>query len=120
MSSKNFDYRFEGCKKGLTPEQRKHLVLNMLFEIQNGLCFYCSRRVNKLVKHVKKLTATIDHIIPLSRKGDSSLENVLMACSECNHNRGSRMTNPVTKLPLVFPLDFGLRWDFLKSKIQDE
>lgn len=112
----NNDYRFENCPKGLSPGKRKRLVLNMLFDIQNGRCFYCSRLVNKSVKKIKKLSATMDHIIPVSKKGDSSLDNVLMACSECNHKRGSRMINPVTNSPLVLPLNFGLRWNALKDK----
>ena len=34
---------------------------------------------------------TIDHILPRSKGGDNSLENLLPACRKCNYSRGNRL-----------------------------
>ena len=44
-----------------------------------GLCAYC--RCNR--------ATTVDHIKPKSKGGDSLRSNLLPACIECNHSKGS-------------------------------
>lgn len=43
------------------------------------LCVYCGRTA-----------ATVDHVIPRSRGGDSSWENLVGCCSACNIRKGDR------------------------------
>lgn len=31
---------------------------------------------------------TIDHIVPRSERGDNDLGNQVLACADCNHERG--------------------------------
>jgi 5-methylcytosine-specific restriction endonuclease McrA len=47
-------------------------------------CQYCG-------KHPSKEHLTIDHILPRSRGGRSTWENVVLACQACNARKGSRL-----------------------------
>lgn len=47
-------------------------------------CVYCGK---KLSKH----TATIDHLIPLSRGGNDFKWNLVWCCKRCNHSKGSKL-----------------------------
>lgn len=46
----------------------------------NGHCHYCS----------KKAKLTLDHVIPLSRGGKHSKDNVVPACAHCNYSKGNK------------------------------
>jgi 5-methylcytosine-specific restriction endonuclease McrA len=48
--------------------------------IQSATCYYC---------HVKldSKTATMDHVIPISRGGRSTKGNVVPCCKECNSKK---------------------------------
>jgi 5-methylcytosine-specific restriction endonuclease McrA len=50
---------------------------NNIKENQDNKCFYCKKE--------KKLTQ--DHVIPLSRGGDHSANNIVAACRECNTSK---------------------------------
>ena len=47
----------------------------------NFTCQYSGKRGNNL---------TIDHIIPKSKGGEDSWENMVVCCSRCNNRKGSR------------------------------
>lgn len=51
-----------------------------------GVCQYC-------YKSVTISNATIDHVIPKSRGGGHTWENLVIACSKCNGKKGSRLLN---------------------------
>lgn len=56
-------------------------------------CQYCTKRFP-----VKDLT--LDHVIPASKMGPKTWNNVVTACRECNHRKGNR--TPLTaKMPLL-------------------
>ncbi len=45
---------------------------------QNGLCLYC-------LSPISLQEATLDHIVPLSKGGNrSDMDNLIAACSKCN------------------------------------
>lgn len=46
-------------------------------------CQYCGVRCNQM-------TVTLDHIIPRSRGGQASWENLVTSCSICNRKKGDR------------------------------
>ncbi len=60
----------------------KTIVLSRknILKRDNNRCLYCGSR--------EKLT--IDHVIPKSRGGDDSWENLVSACTDCNHRKGNR------------------------------
>jgi 5-methylcytosine-specific restriction endonuclease McrA len=61
-----------------------------------GACQYCE----------KKLTikdCTIDHVIPKSRGGEHSWDNVVIACRKCNQRKGSKLTKECKMFPKEIP-----------------
>ena len=49
---------------------------------QNCRCYYCDQELNFK-------SATMDHIIPISRGGRSTKGNLVPACAECNQKKHS-------------------------------
>ncbi len=46
---------------------------------------------------------TFDHVIPKSRGGNTTWENVVAACSPCNLRKGNRMPDEVKMWPAIKP-----------------
>jgi 5-methylcytosine-specific restriction endonuclease McrA len=44
-------------------------------------CQYCGR---------SDLTLTVDHVLPISRAGEDTWENLVCACVQCNNKKGDR------------------------------
>lgn len=65
----------------LKPRARVKLSRREVFERDGHICQYCGKRGGDL---------TIDHIIPRSRGGKHTWENVVTACRSCNHRKGGR------------------------------
>lgn len=53
-------------------------------------CHWCKRPFNGQ-RH-----ATHDHVIPLAKGGENTLENSCCACAECNSRKRDRLINPAT------------------------
>lgn len=69
-------------KRIIIPKTTKEKV----YENGNGVCAICG-------KPIERNDFTIDHIIPLSRGGSNDLENLQIACHDCNELKGNRMDN---------------------------
>ena len=66
------------------PRLSPHMMRKMLFERDGACCAYC-----KVPLSLK--TATIDHVIPVSKGGSRwSLANMVLACHACNNEKGDR------------------------------
>jgi 5-methylcytosine-specific restriction endonuclease McrA len=50
---------------------------------QKGRCYYCKTRLNNVYE--------VDHVIPLSRGGSNSPDNIVIACGPCNKHKSSKM-----------------------------
>lgn len=59
---------------------RKDIV--EMFEQQHGLCCYCEVPLHE--------SYHIEHIVPLSRGGSNSPENIALACASCNSRKAAR------------------------------
>lgn len=46
-----------------------------------------------------------DHVVPMSRGGTNTWENVVTACSPCNNRKGSHLPSEVAMHPLHPPLE---------------
>ena len=58
------------------------LLENNIAKIQSpNVCWYCGKKVD----NPKELT--IDHIIPRSKGGDNSMDNIFMVCKTCNSSK---------------------------------
>lgn len=74
---------------------RRHVTNTFLFARDEYTCQYCGRHRGEL-KGRQFLTR--DHILPLSRGGDNSWQNLVSSCSPCNNRKGDRL-----------PVEAGLR-----------
>lgn len=58
-------------------------------ERDHWTCAYCGRSVSK-APATQALLATVDHIVPVSRGGESSWLNLVSACRACNGRKSDR------------------------------
>ena len=65
-----------------------------LFKRDNYMCAYCGHYF-----HERDLT--VDHVMPVSRGGNSGWENLISACSPCNNKKRDR-TPEEAKMPLKY------------------
>jgi 5-methylcytosine-specific restriction endonuclease McrA len=63
------------------PRPQVKLTRREVFIRDNFTCQYCGRQTREL---------TIDHVIPKSRHGAHTWENLVSACKECNHRKGGK------------------------------
>jgi 5-methylcytosine-specific restriction endonuclease McrA len=66
---------------------------NLVKKICNFQCVYCGSYKN----------LTIDHVIPQSRGGQHTFENLVCACANCNYEKGDRTPQQWGKLPYIKP-----------------
>ena len=66
---------------------RRQVTNTFLFARDEYTCQYCGRHRREL-KGRQFLTR--DHILPLSRGGDNSWQNLVSSCSPCNNRKGDR------------------------------
>lgn len=60
-----------------------------------SICAICGKPVDKSLKYPDPMSATVDHIIPISRNGDpSALENLQLAHRACNRAKSDRLVPP--------------------------
>jgi 5-methylcytosine-specific restriction endonuclease McrA len=66
-------------------------LFNDIFARDEGRCVYCgipARRPGRGVKRAPDL-ATLDHVVPRSFGGPLNRDNIVLACSACNNERGT-------------------------------
>lgn len=71
--------QIKGCATKATTQQIKELLLSA------ASCRYCSSLFSI------DLRPTIDHIVPLSKGGAHSMENLTVACRPCNSRKGTKV-----------------------------
>ena len=64
------------------PRPRVTLNRREIFRRDNYTCQYCGTRTG---------TLTLDHVIPKRLGGEHTWENLVTACSACNHLKGGRL-----------------------------
>jgi len=60
------------------------LTRTNIFVRDRGCCQYCDKRL-------KKSRFTLDHVIPKSKGGESSWENLVACCHKCNSLKGDTL-----------------------------
>lgn len=60
-----------------------HLTNRALFRRDGHICLYCGQ-------HFQAASLTRDHVLPMSRGGRDSWENVVTACFRCNNLKGNK------------------------------
>ena len=64
-----------------------------IFERDKNTCQYCGRRM-------PRSEVTVDHVVPRSRGGIDSWNNLVLACVDCNVRKGNR-TPVEARMPLI-------------------
>ena len=60
------------------------------------ICALCGKPVDKTIKYPDPMSATIDHIIPVSKGGHpSDIENLQLAHFKCNRAKSDRLLNEI-------------------------
>jgi 5-methylcytosine-specific restriction endonuclease McrA len=60
---------------------RRKITRRAVFARDEWTCQYCGSRSN----------LTVDHVIPRSKGGSSSWENIVASCAPCNRRKGDRL-----------------------------
>ncbi len=81
---------------------RRHVTNTFLFARDGYTCQYCGRHRRQL-RHREFLTR--DHLLPLCRGGGNSWDNVITACTTCNHKKGNRTPEEAQMKPLKPPAE---------------
>ena len=76
------------------PYKRVVLTRKNILRRDGFKCSYCGR---------SDLTLTIDHIIPKTRGGNDSWENLISACTICNNKKGDRTPEEADMKLLIKP-----------------
>lgn len=79
---------------------RRQVTNTFLFARDGYRCQYCSRHRSELRG---REFLTRDHVVPLSRGGDNTWQNVVTACSSCNNRKGNHLAVEVGMHPLHAP-----------------
>lgn len=72
-----------------------------IYEREDWRCGICSTRVDPALKWPDQMSASLDHIIPLSRGGHHTRVNVQLAHVLCNRMKGNRILPNGEQLRLV-------------------
>ena len=75
---------------------RKNILLR-----DSSMCQYCR-------KHLPPAELTLDHIVPRSRGGESSWDNLVACCKRCNHRKGNRTPEESGMMLMRHPRGFSL------------
>lgn len=54
-------------------------------QLGKGICYYCEQRFAKEL-------LTMDHVVPLARGGKSTKKNCVVACKDCNTDKGNKLS----------------------------
>lgn len=94
------------------PQRGVRLSRENIFLRDQHKCQYCEKKVP-----VKELT--LDHVMPVSRGGGKTWENLVAACHKCNHKKGNRTPDeaqmPLLKRPVRLKwnpqFDIQIKWE---------
>jgi len=97
-TSKRLNYRYcsNKCRRGKQSKQRrstrKFHISNLVKDF-GGICVYCGKPVD-LTKRVPHNNApTKDHLIPLSKGGESSYKNIVLSHYKCNRLKAAKIVD---------------------------
>jgi 5-methylcytosine-specific restriction endonuclease McrA len=62
-----------------------------IIERDGNVCHICNSEINLSLARNSRFGATIDHVIPVSKGGADTLENMRLAHWICNIKKGNRL-----------------------------
>ena len=72
---------------------RRKITRRAVFARDGWTCQYCGSRSN----------LTVDHVIPRSKGGASTWENIVASCASCNRRKGNRLPREIKMHPRTRP-----------------
>lgn len=81
---------------------RRQVTNTFLFARDRYRCMYCGKHRTQLRG---REFLTRDHIVPVSKGGANTWENVVTACSPCNNRKGNHLLSEVGMRPLHPPVE---------------
>ena len=73
---------------------RRKITRRAVFARDRWTCQYCGQERGKL---------TVDHVIPRSKGGASSWDNIVTCCAPCNRRKGDRLPRQANMVPTSAP-----------------
>ncbi len=73
---------------------RRKITRRAVFARDRWTCQYCGNERGNL---------TVDHVVPRSKGGDSTWDNIVTCCAPCNRRKGDRLPKQVGMLPVRKP-----------------
>jgi hypothetical protein len=77
-------------KRMAMPGRVERVELDEIVKRDGGRCQLCGRKVRRWEGKWRKDLATLDHIVPLSRDGEHTKQNIQLACAQCNSWKGAK------------------------------
>jgi len=71
-------------------DEINHLVL---FEMHGWRCWVCKGTINRHLRFPNFMAATVEHIIPISKGGTHTWDNVAPAHAKCNFEKGDSLAD---------------------------
>lgn len=68
-----------------------------IYEKSNWTCGICGEKIDKNLNYPEIMSASLDHIIPFSKGGTHTKENVRASHLHCNISRGNKLTESEIK-----------------------
>ena len=73
---------------------KRKITRRAVFARDRWTCQYCGHERGNL---------TVDHVIPRSKGGDSTWENIVTCCAPCNRRKGDRLPRQANMVPTRKP-----------------
>jgi 5-methylcytosine-specific restriction endonuclease McrA len=73
---------------------RRKITRRAVFARDRWTCQYCG---------TERKSLTVDHVVPRSKGGASSWDNIVTCCAPCNRRKGDRLPRQVNMTPLRKP-----------------
>jgi 5-methylcytosine-specific restriction endonuclease McrA len=74
--------------RGLNPTV---MPIAALYRRDDGICGICNRPVDKGLRYPHPMSATIDHVVPITKGGEHEPHNLQLAHARCNIAKGNRL-----------------------------
>ncbi len=67
------------------------ISVNALLKRDGSICYLCDEEVDMEAKYPHRLSATIEHVYPISKGGTNTWDNVKLAHAHCNRSKGAKV-----------------------------
>ena len=84
-------FKRQAIKRGANPLEAEHIVNVDVFERDQWICGICNLQVDQSLKYPNPMSASLDHVIPLSKGGQHTRMNTQCAHLRCNIRKNNKI-----------------------------